>query len=69
MRGGGGGAWGLERGHLRGRAGLEEVHGESEVTSLGTRILGGTFDVQVEGVGEGQQETRQQQQEAAGARA
>lgn len=68
-RGGGGGAWGLKRGHLRGRAGHEEVHGESEVTSLGAGVLGGAFDVQVEGAGEGRLEAEQQDQEATGARA
>lgn len=68
-RGGGGGAWGLQRGHLRRRAGREEVHGEPEVTSLGAGVLGGAFDVQVEGAGEGQQEAGQQQQKATGARA
>lgn len=52
-RGGGGGAWGHKRGHLRGLAGRKEVHGEPEVTSLGASVLGGVFDVQVEGIGEG----------------
>lgn len=56
-------------GHLRRRAGHEEIHREAEVTSLGAGVFGRTVHVEVEGAAKRQQESGKKEQEAARAKA
>lgn len=56
-------------GHLRRRAGHEEIHREAEVTSFGAGVFGRTVHVEVEGAAKRQQESGKKEQEAARAKA